>query len=322
MTAKSGVPVPTLSVVIPVLDAAKDLPGCLASIAKQTDPGGGFEVVIADGGSRDTTREIAARHGARVIDNPHARAEPGVAVGIQASRGRFITVMAADNRMRGVDFMVRMVEPFSDPRVVAAFPRVVSTVDDRLVNRYFNRYSDPFNHFIYGSMNTSIDLKLRRGERIISPSATDHPLLAVAQGCTVRADLVYKGAPEYADDVVAIIQLLELGGKLALVGEAELEHHHVGGLLSVYRKYWRRTREALNGRQGYLRRESGMSRRRRLRRWLWIPYSASLAAPTLHGVALALRHRDPLLLYHPVVNTVVFAAVLRGAAAKALRRPI
>ena len=26
--------------------------------------------------------------------------------------------------------------------------------------RYFNRYSDPFNHFVYGSLNTSIDLML------------------------------------------------------------------------------------------------------------------------------------------------------------------
>ncbi len=311
---------PTLSVVIPVLNAAKDLAGCLSSIMRQNPPAGGFEVVISDGGSMDSTRAIASAQGARVVDNPHRRAEPGVAVGIQASRGRFVTVMAADNRMRGVDFMEKVLGPFRDPDVVAAFPRVVSTAEDGLVNRYFNRYSDPFNHFIYGALNTSIDLRLRRGEWLLKPDVEDHPLLAVAQGCTVRAGLIYQGAPAEADDVLAILELIETGGKLALVADAHLEHHHAGGLLPVYRKYWRRTMEALDGRQGFLRREQRMSTARRLRRWVWVPYSASLAGPAIHGVLLALRHRDPLLLYHPVVNTVVFAAVLRGAAARLLTR--
>jgi glycosyltransferase involved in cell wall biosynthesis len=306
-----------LSVVIPVLNAERDLPACLTSITKQQAPPGGYEIVVADGGSKDSTRDIATAAGARVVDNTFRKAEPGVAVGMQAARGRLVTVMAADNRMRGDDFILRMVAAFDNPDVVAAFPRVVSTSDDGLVNRYFNRYSDPFNHFVYGSMNTSIDLMLRSGRRLVKTTVQNHPLFAVAQGCTVRAGSVYTGPPELADDVLAIIQLIESGGAFALVEEAELEHHHAGGLGPMYRKYWRRTQEALGGQQGYLRRESRMAPGRRFRRWLWVPYSATLVPPVLHGAYMAARYRDPILLYHPVLNSVLFIAVMRGALARA-----
>jgi len=306
-----------LSVVIPALNAERDLPACLASIKRQKPPPGGYEVVVADGGSTDSTRAVAEAAGARVVDNTFRKAEPGVAVGMHAARGRLVTVMAADNRMRGDDFILRMVGAFDNPDVVAAFPRVVSTSEDGLVNRYFNRYSDPFNHFVYGSMNTSIDLMLRSGMKVVRATTQDHPLFAVAQGCTLRAGSVYSGSPETADDVLAIIQLIESGGAFALVEDAELEHHHAGGLRPLYRKYWRRTQEALGGEQGYLRRESRMAPGRRFRRWLWVPYSATLLPPVLHGALMAARYRDPILLYHPVVNSVVFVAVLRGVLARA-----
>jgi glycosyltransferase involved in cell wall biosynthesis len=310
----------SLSVVIPVLNAERDLTGCLESILKQQTHSVDYEIVVADGGSTDSTRRIAAEAGARVVDNPYRLAEPGVAVGIKEARGQLITVMAADNRMRRNDFMERIIVPFGDPDVVAAFPRVVSTPDDGLATRYINRYSDPFSHFVYGSVNTSIDLMLRRGQTVIRTTIQNHPLLAVAQGCTVRAGLVYEEPPNQADDVLAIVQLVERGGKLALVDDAEMEHHHASGLGTLYKKYWRRTMWTLSGQQGYFRRASKMARGRRIRRWLWLPYSVSLVAPAIHGSLLALRHRDPIALYHPVINTVIFAAVLRGAFATLSRR--
>jgi glycosyltransferase involved in cell wall biosynthesis len=312
-----------LSVVIPALNAERDLPSCLDSILRQRMLSSiGYEIVVADGGSMDGTRRIAEAAGTRVVDNPYRLAEPGVAVGIQAARGQFITVMAADNRMRGTDFIERILTPFKDPEVVAAFPRVVSTSDDGLATRYINRYSDPFSHFVYGSLYTSIDLMLKRGDRVIRPTVKNHPLLAVAQGCTVRAGLVYQGRPNTADDVFAIVELIQLGRKFALVEDAELEHHHARGLRILYRKYWRRTTWTLARQQGYYRRVSTMARGRRIRRWLWIPYSASLIAPAIHGAWLAIRYRDPIALYHPIVNTVIFAAVVRGVVANLLAKVV
>jgi glycosyltransferase involved in cell wall biosynthesis len=307
--------VPSLSVVIPVLNAERDLPACLESIQRQTCRER-MDVVVVDGGSIDATAEIARAAGARVVPNPLRKAEPGVAIGMRAASAPLITVMAADNRMVGEDFVATLLRTFQDPDVVAAFPRVVSPPGDRLVNRYFNRYSDPFNHFVYGSWYTSMDVVLRRAgdpqQLPIRPTVRDHPLLAVAQGCTVRAGSVYREAPEAADDVLAIVRLIETGGSIVLLGGVRLEHGHVTGLGSVYRKYRNRSREALGAEQGYLRRETYLSRGRRLRKLLWIPYSATLVPVVVHAAVMAIHRRDTLLLYHPIVNTVLFAAVMAG----------
>jgi glycosyltransferase involved in cell wall biosynthesis len=301
-----------LSVVIPTLNAESQLGACLASIRQQNLPSRDYEIVVADGGSTDATRQLAVDAGTRVIDNPYRAAEPGVALGIRESNGQFITVMAADNRIRGHDFFDHMLKVFDDPKVVAAFPRVASTSEDGAVSRYINHYTDPFNHFVYGSVNTSLDLMLSLGRNTIGLSASDAPLLALAQGCTVRRGSVSPESPQEADDVLAIIQLLRSGGKLALVGGAEMEHHSASGLRVLYRKYMHRTQAVLRGRQGNLRRLRYMSRRRRIRRWLWPAYSATVIGPILYGAALAVRYGDRIALFHPVINTVVFVAVVHG----------
>jgi glycosyltransferase involved in cell wall biosynthesis len=315
-------PAPLLSIVIPVLNAARDLPACLKAVDKQSASRRLFEVIAVDGGSTDETRKIATDAGARIVANPYREAEPGVAVGIQAAHGQLVMVIAADNWMRGIDFIERMIEPFDEPEVMAAFPRVVSTKDDCLPTRYVNRYTDPFTHFVYGSARTSFDVMMGRssvpdGRRFatLTPSAKYHPLLALAQGCTIRRR-AFQRPPERADDVMSIVDIIQSGGKLALVQDAELEHHMMAGLRSFYRKYRYRVGVALQPRQGYLHRRPSLSRGNRIRAWLWLPYSATVVPSVLHGVAMSIRRRDPLLLYHPVLNTVLLAAVCREAAAR------
>ena len=63
-----------LSVILPTLNEERALPQALASVPP------GAEVIVADGQSVDRTREVAARHGARVING-----EPGR--GAQMNRG-------------------------------------------------------------------------------------------------------------------------------------------------------------------------------------------------------------------------------------------
>ena len=87
-----------LSIVMPCLDEAETLRGCIqnaqAFLEEQQVEG---EVVIADNGSRDGSPEIARRAGARVV---HVR-EPGygnaLQGGIEAARGRFVIMGDADD---------------------------------------------------------------------------------------------------------------------------------------------------------------------------------------------------------------------------------
>jgi rSAM/selenodomain-associated transferase 2 len=61
---------PTLSIVIPTLNEEHSLANTLDALAQLT---GDVEVIVADGGSADSTRDIARAHGARVVTGDRGR---------------------------------------------------------------------------------------------------------------------------------------------------------------------------------------------------------------------------------------------------------
>jgi rSAM/selenodomain-associated transferase 2 len=82
-----------LSVVIPALNEANRVVDAIDSARAP-----GVEVVVADGGSRDATRELAAAAGALVVNSPAGRAEQ-LAAGVRASCGDAILLLHADTRL-------------------------------------------------------------------------------------------------------------------------------------------------------------------------------------------------------------------------------
>jgi rSAM/selenodomain-associated transferase 2 len=92
---------PRLSVVIPTLNAARHLPGALASL--DCLPGdarapGPLEIIVADGGSTDATCDVAAAAGATVLQAPRGRGAQ-LAAGIAAARAPWLLLLHADTHL-------------------------------------------------------------------------------------------------------------------------------------------------------------------------------------------------------------------------------
>ncbi len=87
-----------LSVVIPCLNEAETLGVCIDKASSAIgELGITAEVVVADNGSSDDSKEIAAAHGARVVQAEAPGYGNALMAGIDASRGRFVVMGDADD---------------------------------------------------------------------------------------------------------------------------------------------------------------------------------------------------------------------------------
>ena len=89
---------PFVTIAIPCLNEARYIEKALATIAAQTYPHDRFEILVADGGSTDGTRDILARLGAddariRMIDNPKRLQAAGMNEMLAVAKGEIIVRM-------------------------------------------------------------------------------------------------------------------------------------------------------------------------------------------------------------------------------------
>jgi len=91
---------PVVSVVIPALDEEAHIRDCLDSVLAQDYPAELIEVIVADGGSSDRTREVVSEYTRldprfRLIDNPRRNQAAGLNLAIGISHGKVVARLDA-----------------------------------------------------------------------------------------------------------------------------------------------------------------------------------------------------------------------------------
>lgn len=128
---------PTVSILIPTLNAARVLSACLKSINRQDYPAQKLEVIVADGGSTDKTLAIAEKYKARICLNPLKTGEAGKAVALKQAKGELVALIDSDNLLPSRSWLKKMVAPFIDPTVLGSEPwQFTYRKKDTLINRY------------------------------------------------------------------------------------------------------------------------------------------------------------------------------------------
>lgn len=108
---------PSVSVVIPCLNDAEALRGCLASLAEQSvQPA---EIVVVDNNSTDNSAQVAAEFGARVVFEPRPGIPAAAAAGYDAAASDIIARCDADCILPP-DWIKQLAEHFAaDPGLAA-----------------------------------------------------------------------------------------------------------------------------------------------------------------------------------------------------------
>ena len=122
---------PRVSILIPTLEAEGDLARLLPALAQQEIPGG-HELCCIDSDSRDLTRVLLRRAGARVewIERSSFRHGPTRNRLAGMARGELLVFLSQDAVPDGADCLATLLEPFQDERVAGATARILPHEDD------------------------------------------------------------------------------------------------------------------------------------------------------------------------------------------------
>lgn len=108
---------PTVTIVIPVLNDAAMLRHCLAALAGQSYPPD--TIVVVDNGCSDDSVQLAAQAGALVVREPRRGILPATACGFDAASGEILVRIDADSRPKP-DWLQRVVDHFDNSPELSA----------------------------------------------------------------------------------------------------------------------------------------------------------------------------------------------------------
>lgn len=292
---------PKITVIIPVLNAAGILENCLGSITKQDYPAGAIQILVADGGSADATRDIAARYNATILNNPDRVAESGKRLAMEQAAGKYIVFLDADNELSHSDFLSLAVNALEE------HPQTLG------VECYYpaSERMSSFCSYLTATLHISDPVSWMMSVTPVLVSASDmveiwrypdgslaYPL--GANGFVLRrVDLESVGAKDYFEDTVMVLKLAQRGRhEWIRLGGRGVHHYIVNGIGDFLRKRRRQTYHFLSQRRRPNQPPSWTSADPAMPGWLACLACISVIIPLWQTIRGLVRTRDLLWFWH------------------------
>jgi cellulose synthase/poly-beta-1,6-N-acetylglucosamine synthase-like glycosyltransferase len=221
---------PTVSVLLPVRDEAAHITECLESLLGQDHPV--TEILIADGGSTDGTRDILTRLAVshpvvRVLDNPQRRQSYGLNLLLGAARGE-IVVRADAHTTYPADYV---------RRCVAA---LASSGADLVGGAMLPQGVSPLERAIAAAMTSPLAMGGARFRRAGGAGESDTVYLGAAATATLRRHGGYRHLPSgVAEDADLAQRIRSAGGRVWLDPAIRSSYRPRSTLRALWRQFRR-----------------------------------------------------------------------------------
>lgn len=216
---------PSISIIIPTLNAESVLEDCLISISSQKYPKNKIEIIVADGHSTDGTQAIAKKYRAKVVPNPKKTGEAGKAAALKYAKGELIALIDSDNILPDKNWLSLMVTPFSDKDIVASEPiEYTYRKKDPWLTRYFAMLgmNDPICLFIgnYDRISTitgkwtNLKFSHIHRDKYLKVKLDHEPIPTIgANGTIFKREVILKSLSNgYLFDIDILLRVIRLKG--------------------------------------------------------------------------------------------------------------
>jgi len=309
------------SIITATFNSARTLEKCLAAIRAQTYPQELVEILVVDGGSTDTTREIAKRFNCRILDNPRVEPMTAKLIGLREATGDYLMHVDSDEVLASPRALEKRRAAMQENQGVTM---VFSTgyanpAGAPFAARYINEYGDPFSMFYY---RLSKDYRwfigqMRRRDRVISET-DDYVVFELGDGpqpimtneaCGNCIDLKFfrKHFLELFDKpggpTLFFYHMQSLTKRFSITKDDKIFHYSADGWMTFLRKIKWRVKQnvffpgemgssAFGGRVGFDRPRAS------LKKYFYIPYAVSIVPVVYDAFWLMWTRRDPYFILH------------------------
>jgi len=323
---------PSISVCIATYNSEKTLDKCLKSLRNQNYPQEKIEIILGDGGSTDSTYQIARKYKAKIVRIPpekqHAEYNRGVA--FNKAKGELALIVDHDNFLPDKNWLKRMVGPFLKHKDLVASSTCYYHYNRSfdLMDRYFALFgtSEPLPFFLHKAdrmpqyskkwslLGEATDL----GYYFLVEFEKDprkFPSIG-SNGCLMRRKLVLENAKADPDNhypIDVLYDVVEKGyNKFAFVKTSIIHLTHSRGLIEFLRRR-KKFVEQYHFQEHSKRRWSVVMRGDEILVLLFVIYSLTLIGPTLTSLKGFLRIKDPAWFLHPLMclgTTIIYGYVV------------
>ena len=221
---------PLVSIVIPCLNEERYIVPLLDSLAVQDYGPEGIEVIVADGGSTDRTRQLVADYRApfarlELVDNPKRITVGGLNAGMDAAKGDCWIIIGAHSRVRA-DFVRASVEALQRTGAACVGGPIETIGEGTIGKAIAAAMSSPF-----GVGNAKFRYADKEAEVDTVPFGCYHRRVWEVVG---RFDETVDGADEDSYNA----RLIEAGGRIVLVPTIRSSYFPRRTLQALAKQYW------------------------------------------------------------------------------------
>jgi rhamnosyltransferase len=222
--------IPSFALIIPTLNAERNLEQLLPKLAAQTLKPDQF--IVLDTASQDRTNELVRRTGAVV--EPIARSEfnhGGTRTkGLQLAAGQDIAIFMTQDAVPVDEFAFeRLLAPFEDDGMIVTYGRQTA----RRQAGPIEAFARQFNYPATSEARTSADIP-RIGFKtcFCSNSFAAYRVRPLLDLGGFRSDVIF------GEDTIAVAELILEGAKIGYAADAMVEHSHGYSMAEEFRRYF------------------------------------------------------------------------------------